>query len=206
MYNKDLHNKFTKVVKSLKVSNPEQLDILNALVDLLNRKEFTSAGEIWGEYVDQKIKDEIRDKIENIDELFEAISIPKTVKELFELRSKLNGEIDFRTRVGNQTKKFIRNMRIRDTEEDILDQSPEEKKKLTEKAIRRVDSDGNVSKQNDVDTAKRRAANGSSQSKGERERVGQAAARTREKNPSIVRKAQEKRKKAMELRKQRGIQ
>lgn len=209
MYNKDLHNKFTAVVKTLKISDSDQQDIFNSLVDLLNRKELIAAGEIWGEYADWDIKATIRKKIKNIDELFEEIQMPKTVKELFELRAKLNGEIDFRTKVGNQTKKFISNMKI--DSRDLL-KTPEEleaemiKKKLTEKAVRRVDSDGAVTKTNDAETAERRADNGSSQSKGERDRIGQKAAATRAKDPRGVAKAVEKRKAAQKIRKERGIQ
>ena len=86
-----------------------------------------------------------------------------------------------------------------------LDIDVEDAMELLEQLKKRVDSKGNITRVKSKAIRTRRAGLTTGMSKAERQRRGRKAARTRKRNPGIVRKALKKRRKSLRRRKQMGI-
>lgn len=78
-------------------------------------------------------------------------------------------------------------------------------KDIYESMVKRVSSDGSIRKTRSTTTRKRRATMTTGMSRAELRLRGKKAARTRKRNPSGVRRAIRKRRRAMRKRKQYGL-
>lgn len=86
-----------------------------------------------------------------------------------------------------------------------FDLTDEEAEEVMENMVRRVSADGSVKKMKSAAVRKRRAGITTGLSTAQRKMIGRKAARTRKRNPSIVRKANKKRRRALNKRKKLGI-
>lgn len=102
--------KLKSAIKTAKTADSGEIDVLNAIVALLTKKDKEAAAELWGEFVDNETKKELGKKVKNIDSLFEMFNLPESVEELMEIRATRAGMVDFRTRVGKNTKEYLNNL------------------------------------------------------------------------------------------------